>query len=329
MADDVISRLKKCRGIVRLSVTKQIKSIETELRNETPYNLEELIEILKEFAIELESLDNERHKIIDPKQLEADVSTAIEYREKITTWKFRANKKLNSLRISTPNETTHKITQFQSEITLDSSLKNALENMFQEKVQINLPKLSIKKFYGEMSQWLTFWNSFESAIHKNTSLDKISKFNYLKAFLGGTALQTVEGFAITSANYDSAIEMLENRFGNKEILIKTYMNRILNIPPLKNSNDIKSFRKAIYDSGSKKSYVSKFVAESLKLKCMGKESVNHGLFGGIVKKENHRIYCLKLSKIDKSFSLNVNVMDQEKICVPLAKFHDISSVIVK
>ncbi|GFY68518.1 uncharacterized protein TNIN_59271 [Trichonephila inaurata madagascariensis] len=71
MADDVISRLKKCRGIVRSSVTKQIKSIETELRNKTLDNLEELIEILKEFAIELESLDNEIHKIIDSKQLEA------------------------------------------------------------------------------------------------------------------------------------------------------------------------------------------------------------------------------------------------------------------
>ncbi|GFS66730.1 hypothetical protein TNIN_40981 [Trichonephila inaurata madagascariensis] len=83
MADDVISRLKRCRGIVRSSVTKQMKSIETELRNETPDNLEELIEILKEFAIELASLDNEIHKIIDPKQLEADVITAMEYREKL------------------------------------------------------------------------------------------------------------------------------------------------------------------------------------------------------------------------------------------------------
>ncbi|GFY70988.1 hypothetical protein TNIN_221871 [Trichonephila inaurata madagascariensis] len=115
MAGDVISRLKKCRGIVRLLVTKQIKSIETELRNETPDNLE-LIEILKEFAIELESLDNEIHKIIDPKQLEADVSTTMEYREKITIWKFRANKKLNPLRIFTPNETTHKIIQSQLQL---------------------------------------------------------------------------------------------------------------------------------------------------------------------------------------------------------------------
>ncbi|GFY72114.1 hypothetical protein TNIN_87821 [Trichonephila inaurata madagascariensis] len=109
MADDIISRLKKCKGIVRSSVTKQIKSIETELRNETPDNLEELIEILKELAIELESLDNEIHKIMIQKQMEADVNTAMEYQEKITIWKFRANKKLNSLRISTPNETTHKL----------------------------------------------------------------------------------------------------------------------------------------------------------------------------------------------------------------------------
>ncbi|GFY51680.1 hypothetical protein TNIN_306581 [Trichonephila inaurata madagascariensis] len=150
MADDVISRLKMHRGILGTSVTKQIKSIETELRNETPVNLEEFIEILKEFAIELESLDNEMHKLIDPKQLEADVNTAMEYREKITIWKFRVNKKLNSLRISTPNEISHKITQYKSEITLDASLKNTLENIFQEKE--NLPKLSIQRCYHEMSQ---------------------------------------------------------------------------------------------------------------------------------------------------------------------------------
>ncbi|GFT80565.1 hypothetical protein TNCV_5122721 [Trichonephila clavipes] len=90
MDDDVISRLKKCKEIVRTSVTKQKKRIETDSRNETPDNLEIFVEILKEFTIELELLDREIHKIIYPKQLETDFNTAMEHREKITIWKFRA-----------------------------------------------------------------------------------------------------------------------------------------------------------------------------------------------------------------------------------------------
>ena len=38
------------------------------------------------------------------------------------------------------------------------------------------PKLTRNKYFGEPSNWLNFWNQFESSIHKNESLSFIDKF---------------------------------------------------------------------------------------------------------------------------------------------------------
>ena len=38
-----------------------------------------------------------------------------------------------------------------------------------------LPKLVLPKFKGEITSYRTFWDSFESAVHKNPELSKIDK----------------------------------------------------------------------------------------------------------------------------------------------------------
>ena len=34
--------------------------------------------------------------------------------------------------------------------------------------EAKVPRISLKSFSGEPSQWLTFWDSFRSAVHENT-----------------------------------------------------------------------------------------------------------------------------------------------------------------
>lgn len=43
-----------------------------------------------------------------------------------------------------------------------------------------LPKLILPTFYGNPLAWLTFWDSFQAAIHLNPNLSGVQKFNYLK-----------------------------------------------------------------------------------------------------------------------------------------------------
>ncbi|GFQ65761.1 integrase catalytic domain-containing protein [Trichonephila clavata] len=90
--------------------------------------------------------------------------------------------------------------------------------------------------------------------------------NYLKAHLGGSALNTVEGFPISEKAYDEAVKLLKNRFANPEILIQDHMNKILSLQPLKNSNDLRSFRK----------FVDNCNVQLRSLNSLGVSSANYG-----------------------------------------------------
>ncbi|GBM86656.1 hypothetical protein AVEN_71852-1 [Araneus ventricosus] len=83
-----------------------------------------------------------------------------------------------------------------------------------------------------------------------------------------------------------------------------------------------TFVRVILDTGSQKSYISKFTAEKLQLKCMGEETTLHGLFRGIECSEKHTKYVVTLSDVFNSHSCEIEVMDQERICTPIAKLKD-------
>ena len=66
-----------------------------------------------------------------------------------------------------------------------------------ESSRVKLPKLSLKPFGRDITAWMTFWESYESAIHKNPTLSDIDKFNYLKSLLDGTAHEAIVGLTLT------------------------------------------------------------------------------------------------------------------------------------
>ena len=47
--------------------------------------------------------------------------------------------------------------------------------------KVKLPKLTLKWFNGDLTNWITFWDSFESSIHNNAGLRNID--NYLNSLL--------------------------------------------------------------------------------------------------------------------------------------------------
>jgi len=63
---------------------------------------------------------------------------------------------------------------------------------------VKLPKLSLKKFGGDLTKWTTFWDTFESAVHNNPPLKSIDKFNYLNSLLESVASEAISGLTLTS-----------------------------------------------------------------------------------------------------------------------------------
>jgi hypothetical protein len=99
------------------------------------------------------------------------------------------------------------------------------------RLRVKLPKIELEKFSGDPKKWISWWDSFDSVIHKN-DLSNVDKFNYLRSLLMGDALSAIAGLSPSNENYKNAIEILTERFGKKVIVISSHMDAILKIPVL-------------------------------------------------------------------------------------------------
>ena len=106
-----------------------------------------------------------------------------------------------------------------------------------------LPKLVIKKFYGEAYLWQEFWDSFKSSIDDNKNLSTTDKFNCLRNLLESNAYSTIAGLSLTSANYSTALDLLHKRYGQKQTIVNSHIDSILKIQPLHNNAEIAQVRK--------------------------------------------------------------------------------------
>ena len=108
-----------------------------------------------------------------------------------------------------------------------------------------LPKLVLPRFKGVITEFRPFWDSFENAVHKNTSLSSIDKFNYLYSLLEGPALLVIKGLALTEENYQIAVDILKQRYGNTQVVISAHMDEMLKLPDC-SSGKVHDLRK-VYD----------------------------------------------------------------------------------
>ena len=93
-----------------------------------------------------------------------------------------------------------------------------------------LPKLELHKFKGSVMSWTPFWDTLKSAVHENPSLSKIDKFNYLHSLLEGAASQVIQGLPLTDSNYDTAVSLLQERFGDPQTILSPHMDELLKLP---------------------------------------------------------------------------------------------------
>lgn len=83
---------------------------------------------------------------------------------------------------------------------------------------VKLPKQVIPPFSGKVQDWPCFWDSYNYAVHTQP-FPKIAKFGYLRAALSGSALKVIEGLPLSEHNYDVAIKILHDRFGNSAVIV--------------------------------------------------------------------------------------------------------------
>ena len=79
---------------------------------------------------------------------------------------------------------SQKITVLNINNELNVQLENkSLPDLRRHPKTIKLPSIEIKRFSGELTEWPSFFYSYEAAIHNSSELSDVQKFTYLRSYL--------------------------------------------------------------------------------------------------------------------------------------------------
>jgi len=108
------------------------------------------------------------------------------FRESIHQLTVQIDETLNAVEVENSGLTDKSISHYPSN-----------SNSFTEGLgagKAKLPKITLKKFYGDRISFTPFWDSFRSAVDDNPSLSDVDNFNYLSNLLGGPTRELFEGY---------------------------------------------------------------------------------------------------------------------------------------
>ncbi|XP_065886111.1 uncharacterized protein [Dysidea avara] len=211
------NRYKAYRAGHRGALTRLTKEIDEVLASKTlneehRHKLNIVHQQLEVKAKVLTELDNDVMKCCELGEIEREVQEAdviaakiIEYKAKLKSVMRPANNTDPTRIILDPSETSSTVTR------------------------PHLSKLTLPTFKDDVTRWTSFWDSYDSAIHSNTQLSTVDKFNYLHSLLEGPATRSIKGLTLTKANYESAIDLLRKPFGKPQKIIDAHME-IIKIP---------------------------------------------------------------------------------------------------
>lgn len=203
------------RRAFRSVFTKRVTSLNELIEsNEDKVTILSTFKTIEELHFRLQTLNESILKQITDSEnaseddVEKEVTTALEY-----SYKY--------------NELSLKIQELQKQ-GLDDSISNLGSNVSTTKIR--LPKIELKKFDGDLRNWIGFWSQF-CKINCDDNLNEEDKFEYLLQSLkpDSPAQKLIEGFPPSKENYTKAIDLLKSRFGKDELLIEYYVRELLTL----------------------------------------------------------------------------------------------------
>ncbi|XP_038113822.1 uncharacterized protein LOC119767919 [Culex quinquefasciatus] len=99
--------------------------------------------------------------------------------------------------------------------------------------KVKLPDIRLPSFSGKMQEWICFRDTFLSLIDQNGHLTDMDRYTYLRSSLSGEALQEINNIDFTAINYSVAWQALMEKYENKKLLVKAYLDILFELEPLR------------------------------------------------------------------------------------------------
>ena len=196
---------KAAKGWVTRAATKLETLLAREDVGSDEWRLEAVI-VESEFLKRLEALDAAQlvvEETLPDDKLMDDIDKSSLFRDSFTGLRARFRKGLTVDPESAPSSATHS-------------------------AQMQLPKLALPTFDGDVRSWPMFWESFCACVDQ-ADLPEVSKLSYLRSLVKGEALTAISGLSLTGASYKAACDILCQRFGRPEKLIFMHIEALLNV----------------------------------------------------------------------------------------------------
>ncbi|CAL8100780.1 unnamed protein product [Orchesella dallaii] len=209
--------LKRARRPVRRRVENYIRELEM-LLDEAPLNYDKIEVTFKLLSDVCETLQTHDSAIVA--QLTKDGTPAPEEDKE---WDEIGE--LNS-RVETIRHQKEKLVPFEN-AQITQSVNNAMDTPVRN---FKLPTVELKKFSGEIRDWLGFWAQFQK-IHDDTQMNGSDKYWYLLQSLEPKtdAYEIVTGYPASNENYEIVIDALKKQYGNEDLLLQVYIREILSL----------------------------------------------------------------------------------------------------
>ncbi|XP_072394175.1 uncharacterized protein [Diabrotica undecimpunctata] len=143
---------------------------------------------------------------------------------KIASLYFKHNSLLNNTTSGTQN------------VSADPQIKS--------KRNVNLPKLNLSIFAGEITDFPTFIDLYNALVHNNSDLSNIEKFSYLLQSLKGVPYNLIKSIKLQDSNYIIAYNTLIDRYEGKRDLSRALWKNIQNASVVKTDDPV-SLRKLL------------------------------------------------------------------------------------
>ncbi|XP_065680602.1 uncharacterized protein LOC136094543 [Hydra vulgaris] len=175
----------------------------------------------------IKTLDDEISVLIDDaEELQINDDLAIDFTLSFKRENSKINKFLNKFSIKSNDDAS-------STVTLKTNK------------MVKLPTLKIEAFDGNLENWQSFWENFDCAINKNDELSNIQKMTYLRNLIHGQAYSAINGLSLSNENYTIALDILKQRFSNKQLTVFFYMKKLLKLDRLNNIKNVNLLRKLL------------------------------------------------------------------------------------
>ena len=115
---------------------------------------------------------------------------------------------------------------------------------------------------------------------------------YLKGLLIGDAAPYILGFKITDENYETSMNLLKDRYNNKQLIVSSHMTNLLNLPQLISSDNVNDLQK---------------ICGAIKTQSLKNLDIQSEMYGSLV-------IPVLLSKLSSELSSIINPQFDKKNC---------------